>query len=233
VNDQFINPSPNPLPPKGTDAVSSPGWRHVLGVLATRVQVYSLSQATDVAATAAAACESDEQHRLWLDVRPESVLLTLHPSADTFTPSDVELARRISTNIAGLGLDTFLHEGDGSPRSVQVFEIGIDAEDIPAIRPFWKAVTNYDSDAGSGGPKDPLVDPLGQGPAIHFQQRNIPNPPHSRVRIDISVPHNEAPARLQAALHAGGTLLSDASAPHLWLLADPEGNEAYLATWQD
>ena len=35
-----------------------------------------------------------------------------------------------------------------------------------------------------------------------------------------------------AALAAGGTLVSDAWAPSYWVLADPEGNQVCLSTWQ-
>ena len=37
---------------------------------------------------------------------------------------------------------------------------------------------------------------------------------------------------MRAAIAAGGTLLSDARAPAFWVLADPEGNEACVCTWQ-
>jgi hypothetical protein len=37
---------------------------------------------------------------------------------------------------------------------------------------------------------------------------------------------------ISAALAAGGTLLSDSAAPAFWVLADPEGNEACVCTWQ-
>jgi len=49
---------------------------------------------------------------------------------------------------------------------------------------------------------------------------------------DISVPHDEAPRRLDAALAAGGRLVYDAEAPAFWVLADAEGNEACITTWQ-
>ena len=39
--------------------------------------------------------------------------------------------------------------------------------------------------------------------------------------------------RIQAALAAGGTMVNDASARAFWVLADPEGNEACLCTWED
>ena len=43
------------------------------------------------------------------------------------------------------------------------------------------------------------------------------------------MPDDIAAARVEAALAAGGTLVSDAHAPFWWTLADPEGNEADVA----
>ena len=54
----------------------------------------------------------------------------------------------------------------------------------------------------------------------------------NRIHVDVSVPHDEAAHRIAAALAAGGRLLSDAEAPAFWVLADPEGNEACVTTWQ-
>ena len=118
------------------------------------------------------------------------------------------------------------------PRSVQLLEIAIDALDIPAVRPFWKAVLCYTDEPDAHGPTDPLIDPAGQGPAIWFQQMDRPRPQRNRIHLDISVPHDEAAARLEAAQAAGGRLLSAAAAPSFWVLADPEDNEICITTWQ-
>jgi len=48
---------------------------------------------------------------------------------------------------------------------------------------------------------------------------------------DIFVPHDQAEARVAAALAAGGHLVSDEHAPEWWALADAEGNEVDVATW--
>jgi len=40
-------------------------------------------------------------------------------------------------------------------------------------------------------------------------------------------------ARIDAAIAAGGTLVSDAEAPSFWVLADPEGNRVCLCTWRE
>jgi 4a-hydroxytetrahydrobiopterin dehydratase len=53
----------------------------------------------------------------------------------------------------------------------------------------------------------------------------------NRIHLDVSVPRR-GPDRIRATLAAGGTLRSDAEAPVFWVLADPEGNEACITTWQ-
>jgi 4a-hydroxytetrahydrobiopterin dehydratase len=77
-----------------------------------------------------------------------------------------------------------------------------------------------------------LVDPVGQGPTIWFQQMAAPRPQRNRIHLDVTVPHDEASHRVEAALAAGGRLRSDAAAPAFWVLADAEGNEACVTTWQ-
>ena len=62
---------------------------------------------------------------------------------------------------------------------------------------------------------------------------DAPRPQRNRIHIDVIVPEDEVDDRIQAALAAGGTLVSDAEARAFWVLADPEGNEACLCTWED
>ncbi|MEJ7720470.1 MAG: VOC family protein [Ilumatobacteraceae bacterium] len=66
-----------------------------------------------------------------------------------------------------------------------------------------------------------------------FQQMDEPRPQRNRIHIDVTVPHDVAEQRIGDALAAGGTLVSDARANAFWVLADPEGNEACVCTWQD
>jgi 4a-hydroxytetrahydrobiopterin dehydratase len=44
------------------------------------------------------------------------------------------------------------------------------------------------------------------------------------------VPSDQAEARVAAALNAGGRIVRDESAPAWWTLADPEGNQADVAS---
>jgi 4a-hydroxytetrahydrobiopterin dehydratase len=219
--------------PEVSAAISALGWRYILGVMCTSVRVGSLAEAADVAACAVAACGDDADEHLRMDLRRDRVVLILESLATGFlTSRDVELARGISGVVGGLGLRTDADAGGVDSRSVQAIEIAIDALDIASVRPFWKAVMGYDDEAGASGPEDPLVDPLRQGPAIWFQQIDRPRPQRNRIHLDVSVPHDEAHHRIQAALAAGGVLLSDSRAPAFWVLADVEGNEACITTWQ-
>jgi 4a-hydroxytetrahydrobiopterin dehydratase len=214
-------------------AVSDLGWRYMLGVLRASVRVGSLAQGMEVAGRVIAAGGGEADERLWLDVRRDRVVVTVQSLATaSVTGREIELARQVSATVARLGLRTGAEVGAAVGRSDQLLEIGIDALDIAAVRPFWRAVLGYGDEAGAAGPADPLVDPVRQGPAIWFQQMDAPRPQRNRIHLDISVPHDEAPHRLAAALAAGGTLLSDAEAPAFWVLADPEGNEACISTWQ-
>ncbi len=113
------------------------------------------------------------------------------------------------------------------PASLTELEIAIDTMDLQVIRPFWKAVLGYQEDGD-----DALADPRLLGPAVWFQQLAEPRPVRNRIHLDVTVAHDEAEARIAAALAAGGRLVSDEEAPSFWILADADGNEACICTWQ-
>lgn len=203
-----------------SSAVTGLGWRFVLGFYRTSVPVGSLTEAGAVAAQVLSLPGVDNHLRL--DLRDDRVLLTVFaPNATRVTETETDLVRRISAL-----------ELKFEPEMVQMFEIALDAIDIPTIRPFWKAVLGYVDEVEPAGPSDPLIDPRGQSPALWFQQMDTPRTQRNRIHFDLSVPHDQLDARLAAALVAGGALVSDRSAPAFWVLADPEGNEICLTTWQ-
>jgi 4a-hydroxytetrahydrobiopterin dehydratase len=133
---------------------------------------------------------------------------------------DVALARQISA--AARELDV-----PADTVGVQTVMIAVDAAAEADVRPFWRAVLGYTEDADGD-----LVDPAGHGPRVWFQHLDAPRPQRNRLHVDVSVPHDEAEARVAAALAAGGRLVGDAHAPAWWTLADAEGNEVDVATWQ-
>jgi len=126
---------------------------------------------------------------------------------DGLSERDIELARQISAAARALDLPA-------DSTAVQTVLVAIDALVGPAVRPFWRAVLGY-QDVGD---KD-LVDPHG------------PRPQRNRIHVDTSVPHDQAEARIAAALAAGGHLLTDRYALAWWTLADAESNEVDVATW--
>jgi 4a-hydroxytetrahydrobiopterin dehydratase len=203
-------------------------WRFVLGSLVARVDVPDSARGLRVAEAAVQACGADADGHLRVDLRPTYVELVVQTAEVTsVTSADVELTHRIGAAVEALG-----HRLSGAVsddrRSSQLMEIAVDALDIDAVRPFWRAVLGY-----VDGPVGDLVDPARQGPAVWFQQMDAPRPQRNRIHLDVAVPHDEAPARVQAALDAGGVLVSDAHARAFWVLADVEGNEVCVCTWQD
>ncbi len=211
-----------------SDAVDELGWRLILGAIYGQVLAPSLAEATAAAALAVAAAGSRAQGHLTADIRSDRTVLRLQSAAaGAVTGHDIGLAAAVSGALSARGRQ--LTPGSGA---VQQLEIAIDALDIPAVRPFWKAITGYVDEPGPSDLTDALIDPLGRGPAIWFQQMDTPRPQRNRIHLDLDVPHDAARDRIDAALAAGGRLVSGTEAPAFWVLADPEGNEACICTWQ-
>jgi 4a-hydroxytetrahydrobiopterin dehydratase len=208
-----------------SDAVDPAGWCLILGALYTEVPAPTLAEASDIAALAVSTTGADGQGHLSVDIRADRTVLRLQSGDDCrVTGRDIRLAREVSTALASRGWQA-------APGAAQAFEIAIDALDIERVRPFWKAVTGYVDEPGSEL-NAALIDPAGRAPAIWFQQMDSPRPQRNRIHLDIDVPHRAAQTRIDAAIAAGGRLLSDAAAPAFWVLADAEGNEACICTWQ-
>jgi 4a-hydroxytetrahydrobiopterin dehydratase len=205
-------------------AVEPLGWRFLLGTLAVSVPVRTLLAGAALATRVVDICGEDADGHLRVDVRRDRVELVLRTlTAGGVTGRDVELAAAITS---ALGLPA-LAPSTGVDRPVQALELAIDAMDIAAIKPFWAAALAYTEG------DDEVVDPAQQGPSVWFQQMDVPRPQRNRIHFDITVSHDEAERRVQTALAAGGVLVSDAHARSFWVLADVEGNEVCVCTWQD
>jgi 4a-hydroxytetrahydrobiopterin dehydratase len=159
-------------------------------------------------------------HHPDVDLRyPGVTVRMMTHEVDGLSQRDVELARQISTAAGELNVVA-------DPSAVQTVQVTIDMLVSADVMPFWRAVLGY----RELGDED-LVDPHGGGPPFWFQAMDAPRPQRNRIHIDISVPHDQAEARVKAAIAAGGHLVSDEHAPSWWTLADAEGNEADVATW--
>ena len=154
-----------------------------------------------------------------VDLRRTGVSVQLYDWTG-YTTEHVEVARRISDTCRAAGVTS-------DPSQVQTVQIALDALVHADVIPFWHAVLGYDA----VGDED-VVDPLRRNPSIWFQQMDVPRPQRNRFHIDVCVPSDVAQSRVAAALAVGGRIVNDAGAPQWWTLADPEGNEVDVATWE-
>ncbi len=158
-------------------------------------------------------------HHPDIDLRYTTVTVrTWTHDVDGLSERDVELARRISAAARELDIPA-------DPAAVQDVQIAIDALVTPDVMPFWRAVLGY-RQVGD----DDLLDPRTRGPSIWFQHMDPPRQQRNRIHVDVSLPHDQAEARVAAAVAAGGHLVSEDHAPAWWTLADAEGNEVDVAT---
>lgn len=219
-------PRPTPTELTATEVAGLDGldaWTYELGSLQAGFRCSSFSAGSELVAAIARTAD-DRDHHPDVDLRyPGVVLVGLHThTVGGVTQLDVDLARAIS----GLAADAGATVPD---RAVQQLEIAIDTMDHEQIWPFWAAALDYRYDERF----QILVDPRGQGPAIWFQQLEEPRPVRNRIHFDITVPPNEADARIEAAIAAGGRLVSAERARAFWILSDADGNEVCVCTWQD
>ncbi len=206
-----------------TEQVEARHWRVIGGRLRATFGADDFAGAAAFVAQIAQAADAANHHPDVLLRWGEVAVTTVSHDAGGLTRRDVDLAATISALADELGLI-------GKPPKSETVEIAIDALDIPAVRPFWQAVLAYDE--RPVGDDSELADPAGVGPTFWFQQMDEPRPQRNRIHLDVLVPHDEAEARVAAAVAAGGHLVSDEAAPAFWVLADVEGNEACVCTWQ-
>jgi len=139
------------------------------------------------------------------------------------TERDVRLARRVSE----LGRRRGVTPESGAVSRV---DLALDTPDRSRVLPFWSAALGMTG--GGHVPEDEIRDPAGAHPNVWFQDSGSEEP-RQRWHLDVWLDPDQVQGRLDAALAAGGELVSDAEAPSFWVLADPEGNKVCLCTWQD
>jgi 4a-hydroxytetrahydrobiopterin dehydratase len=196
------------------------GWVYLLDGLRTRVRTPDFATGLSLVNAIGAAAEKMNHHPD-LDLRYNhlDLMLTSHDVRGV-TDRDIRLARTITSIVADAGLDI---ESAGVSR----LELALDTPAVESVLPFWRAVLQM-ADATD----DELRDPFGVLPAVWFQ-RSGDEEPRQRWHLDMLVDPAEVRPRIEAALAAGGTLVSDKDAPRFWVLADPEGNKVCLCTWQE
>jgi hypothetical protein len=99
---------------------------------------------------------------------------------------------------------------------------GVDA------RPFFMAALGYDPLGDSDA-----IDPLRRGPQLAFNPITGDTAGRGRTHVDVYVPADQAQARVDAAIAAGGRLADDSHAPAWWSLASPDNHGVDIASWPD
>ena len=194
------------------------GWTYLLGGLQTRIRTRDFAAGLAIVDAIGAAAEAMDHHPdLDLRYTHVDVRLTSH-DVGAVTGRDLRLARTISTIAADAGTAT-------ECASVARLELALDSPEFAAVLPFWGAVLAMEQDDND------LRDPFGVLPTVWLQESGSEEP-RQRWHPDVWVDPSQVRPRIEAALAAGGKLVSDAEAPSFWVLADPQGNRVCLCTWQ-
>lgn len=201
------------------DAEGLDGWEILFSRLHARFATGDFATGLALVDAIGEAAEAANHHPdITLTYPLVEVRLTSH-DVGGMTARDVRLARQISEIAAGMGVAA-------EPSALRAMEWALDTPDHAAIAPFWAALLGAEAD------RDEVRDPDGILPTIWFQQSEPGMVPEQRWHLDVAVPPDQARDRVEAALAAGGTLVSDADAPAFWVLADPQGNRACVCTWK-
>lgn len=195
-------------------------WRFFLNRIHARFKTGSFVQGLELVTRITAAAEEANHHPDVVLTYPQ-VDVDLHShDVHGVTSRDIDLARRISAIAAELGIES-------APRDVSTLELALDVPDAAEVKPFWSAVlgyedTNYDTE---------VMDPGGRNNTLWFQEApGATGEVQQRFHLDIVVPRDVAEERVQAAVAAGGTLVTERAVPAYWVLADAHGNKVCVCT---
>lgn len=157
-----------------------------------------------------------------IDVRAEGVVVRIPNREEDGMPATARaFAEVVSRAAADGGLTP-------DPSQVQSVGIYVAQHSRADVRPFFLAALGYepvgDTDAG---------DRLRCGPQLAFNPITGDTPARGRTHLDIFVPADQARARVDAAIAAGGRLVDDTQAPMWWTLASPDNHGVDIAAWTD
>jgi 4a-hydroxytetrahydrobiopterin dehydratase len=206
---------------KGTEILESDleGWRKVLDRLIVRYETGDFNTGAALVTKIAEVADAANHHPD-VDLRYPHVTVSLRShDVNAITPRDIRLARAITELADAAGVSAAAEAPD-------VLEFALDTPDHAKVSPFWAAILGYEA---SG---DEVTDGADRTPSLWFQGTDSEAADRQRWHVDISVPHDVAQERIQAALDAGGTLVDDGAAPAFWVLADADGNKACICTWE-
>lgn len=217
-------------PANGSDWVSPAQFHQARGVSDWRVTgtgpqavftATSLSQAASLLAPVVAAAEEFDILPD-VDVRPEGVVVRIPYRRPEGIPAAADhFAAAVSLAAAELLLTP-------DPSLAQSIGIYVAQHSKTDARPFFLAALGYDAFGDTDA-----VDPLRCGPQLAFNPITGDIPERGRTHFDVFVPADQARARVDAAVAAGGRLADESHAPAWWTLASPDNHGVDIASWTD
>jgi 4a-hydroxytetrahydrobiopterin dehydratase len=204
------------------EAAGLADWRFLLSGIRARFRTGDFATGLRLVDRIGAAAEEANHHPDVSLTYPEVIVTSSSHDVCGVTSRDVDLARRISEFAAELG-------AEADTAGLTQLEPGLDT-DSSELGAFYAALLGGEVDHGEP------VDPSGQVPGLWFQRPHdegpvLPESDHEqRWHFDVWVPADEGERRVQAAVEAGGTLVSDAAAPSYWVVADADGNRHCVCT---
>jgi 4a-hydroxytetrahydrobiopterin dehydratase len=156
-----------------------------------------------------------------IDLRPEGVVVRVPYRPQGIPAAAAEFAAAVSQAAAELRLTP-------DPSLAQSIGIYVAQHSQADVRPFFAAALGYEALGDTDA-----VDPLRCGPQLAFNPITGDSPSRGRTHVDVFVPADQARARVDAALAAGGRLADDSNAPAWWSLASPDNHGVDIASWTD
>lgn len=205
-------------------------FRFVHGWLRARFSTGTFVRGVEfVNGIAALAEESNHHPDITLTYTDVVVAMRSH-DVGAITSRDINLARQISDLAGAMGLDVDV-------KGLTAVDMGLDVPDASEgdaaarLAPFYAALL------GSEVQGRELTDATHQTPSLWWQvTEDDGNPslpkqdPPQKWHFDVWVAEGEGQARVDAALAAGGRLVSDEAAPSYWVLEDADGNRSCVCT---
>ena len=195
-------------------------WRFFLMKLHARFRTGSFVKGLELVTRITEAAEAANHHPDVVLTYPQvDVDLSSHDVGGV-TSRDLDLARQISAIAQELGIGS-------APRDVSTLELALDVPDADEVKPFWRTVLGY----ADHRDWPEVIDTGGRNSTLWFQTApDASGEVQQRFHLDIVVPREVAEERVQAALDAGGTLVSTDHVPAFWVLADAHGNKVCVCT---
>ncbi|NNM45562.1 VOC family protein [Knoellia koreensis] len=202
-------------------------WRPLLGRLRTRFATGDFGAGMGLVTRIGEVATAAGRHADLTLTEASLVVGVGSPHAGGVTQADVDLARVISEQAASLGIAA-------DTGGVTQLELGLDTGDTSRNAAYYAALLG--GEVVGGEPYDasgqvptvwwqtPPERPEDEGPALPKQDFE------QRWHFDVWVAEDEGEPRVQAALDAGGRLVSDKAAPAYWVLEDPDGNRSCVCT---